>query len=529
MKIGRITLSNSSVTLFLGILFFIPWLGMMYFYSKGEPREAVVAVSMLDSGNWILPVSYGDDIPYKPPFLAWLIALFSLLFNGGHVNEFVSRLPSALAAIVLLVMTYRVLVSRVGMFKSLVVTALTATFFEFYRAAVACRVDMLLTMFMVGAIYLMFEMHARKSRLVWAILFLSGATLTKGPVGSLLPCLAIGIYELTCGKNFIRTSVKMLTLVLCSWLIPALWYYAAFKQGGWDFAHLAWEENIGRLTGTMGYESHLKPWYYNIITLISGVLPWTVPALGALCFKTVRKELKLNLKNLLSRRSSFGKMALVVFLTVFVFYCIPSSKRSVYLLPCYPFIAYWLMCVFVSARHTVLLYLWNVFLVIISLLVPIAIVVMQFITPQDLQLGTLSWVQWIMIWTPPACVILCRRVRKVRASALLKAMILTYGLYFCYTSSVAPVVMNGRSDVVVARYISSIVDDRTPIYSNIQSDSLLRYYSINFYLDDRLRTFKDTLPSHALLLTDVETPGAQLISARSADTRSSIYMIRHDE
>ena len=47
-------------------ILFIPWLGLAPFNTKGEPREAIVAVSMLQSGNWILPVSFGADIPYKP-------------------------------------------------------------------------------------------------------------------------------------------------------------------------------------------------------------------------------------------------------------------------------------------------------------------------------------------------------------------------------------------------------------------------------------------------------------------------------
>ena len=53
------------------IVTFVPWLGDTLFNTKGEPREALVAVTMLNSGDFILPESYGADIPYKPPFLAW--------------------------------------------------------------------------------------------------------------------------------------------------------------------------------------------------------------------------------------------------------------------------------------------------------------------------------------------------------------------------------------------------------------------------------------------------------------------------
>ena len=73
------------------ILTFIPFLGENLYSTKGEPREAVIAVAMLQSGDWVLPVTFGAEIPYKPPMLAWCIALFGSL-NGGVVTEFLSRL-----------------------------------------------------------------------------------------------------------------------------------------------------------------------------------------------------------------------------------------------------------------------------------------------------------------------------------------------------------------------------------------------------------------------------------------------------
>ena len=48
----------------LSVLVVVPFLGETIFYSKGEPREAIVALSMLESGNWILPVNYGTCLLY---------------------------------------------------------------------------------------------------------------------------------------------------------------------------------------------------------------------------------------------------------------------------------------------------------------------------------------------------------------------------------------------------------------------------------------------------------------------------------
>ena len=144
----------------------LPWLGETLFYSKGEPREAIVAVSMLTSGDWILPVSYGGDIPYKPPFLAWLIAIFAEVFNGGTVNEYISRLPSALAAIAMVLGGYAWAKRERGVRFAVFFSFATICSFEVFRAALACRVDMVVTACMVGAIYIMYYIRRSEERRV---------------------------------------------------------------------------------------------------------------------------------------------------------------------------------------------------------------------------------------------------------------------------------------------------------------------------------------------------------------------------
>ena len=57
----------------LAIVMMIPFLGLTDFNTKGEPREAVVAYTMLEHGNWILPINNGGDIPYPPPAILPLV------------------------------------------------------------------------------------------------------------------------------------------------------------------------------------------------------------------------------------------------------------------------------------------------------------------------------------------------------------------------------------------------------------------------------------------------------------------------
>lgn len=90
---------NLLILLSICVLTIFPLLGLTDYNTKGEPREAIVAYSMLEHGNWILPRNYGGEIAFKPPFLHWSVAAVSTLC--GEVSEYSSRVPSALALIIM--------------------------------------------------------------------------------------------------------------------------------------------------------------------------------------------------------------------------------------------------------------------------------------------------------------------------------------------------------------------------------------------------------------------------------------------
>ena len=165
----------------------MPFLGDTLFNTRGEPREAVVALSMWQDGNWILPINNGVDMAYKPPFFHWLVALCSLL--TGSVTEFSSRLPSTLALTLMVVATFRFYARRTSGELALLTSLVLLTNFEVHRAGVACRVDMVLTLMMVLALFALYRWTERGLRGVpWlGVLALSGAFLSKGPVGLALP------------------------------------------------------------------------------------------------------------------------------------------------------------------------------------------------------------------------------------------------------------------------------------------------------------------------------------------------------
>lgn len=514
------------LALLVCLVLFVPWLGDTYFYTKGEPRVAIVATSILQSGDWILPVSQGTDIPYKPPLLAWCIALLASLLNGGVVNEFIARLPSALAASAMLAGTFAV-VQRHSSDKLLawLTMLICATSFEVFRAATACRVDMLLTACMVGAIYALYGMDRDRWRILWAVLLLSGAVLTKGPVGALLPCLCMGIYMLADGRNFFRTASILMAVCVTSFLLPAVWYYLAWKQGGDTFAQLAWEENIGRLTGTMSYDSHLNPWYYNVVSILAGFLPWTVPAITALCYRRVRRAIPQSLP-----RHGWPLLCLVCAAVVFLFYCIPASKRSVYLLPCYPFMSYGIAWALARLGRTKFMSGWCYFMGAagvaagaVFVLVNTGVLHIKGVIPVS------PWLWGAALLPGIVCAYtLC--TRRPRTLGLTTAVAFTYLLVLAYNAAYMPMALNARSDIGAARAIDSRVPAGAPIYGVVPQDSLLRYYSINFYLGDRLRhcRYPGDAPDDAWIIcseADPTRPAPDTLSRRGADTRRPILLM----
>ena len=265
--------SNKAFWLLLAIcvITILPFLGLSDYHTKGEPRESIVSYSMLDSGNWILPRNNGGEMAYKPPFFHWSIAAVSSLC-GGHVTEMTSRLPSAIALIAMTLFGFMFFAKRKGVQIALLAAFITLTNFELHRAGANCRVDMVLTALTVCALYCFYKWYEKGLKgIPWlAILLMSAGTLTKGPVGTIIPCLVVGVFLLLRGVNFFKAFLLLSAWGILSLILPFCWYVAAYQQGGEEFLALVMEENLGRMTNTMSYDSCVNPWHYNFVTLFAG-------------------------------------------------------------------------------------------------------------------------------------------------------------------------------------------------------------------------------------------------------------------
>ncbi len=528
----------------ISALTLIPFLGNVDFTTKGEPREAVVAVSMLNQHNWILPINNGFDIPYKPPFFQWCIAAFSLV--TGQVSEFTSRLPSALALIIMLCTGALFYAKRKDNNVSLLAALITLTAFEVHRAGTNCRVDMVLTMFMVCALYALYQWWEKGCRwLPWtAVLCMSGATLTKGPVGIVLPCFVMFVFMLftawqrgkLCGAMVWKTIYKLFLSAVLASVLPLLWYWAAYRQGGDQFMALVMDENVGRFLGKMKAVTHANPWPYNLLMLIAGWLPWTLPLLLSLFVLPWRRFANgLRLKATSMRKADAVQVfTWLSFLLILFFYCIPKSKRGVYLLPCYPFMAVLIVEYFIwlVKRSLFPIRFYIGFLSVVGFVLTATLVILRAgLVPDSIFHGKHAWenIQMLhalsdggmdfgdilMALMPllAACLglmtLLRHRACLVTSHPVFASTVITLLIYLSFDGYYKPTVVGCQSLRPVARQVEQAAKGEpvfalTTINKREVGDDELRFYGIDFYLGDSVRQFDVDRPRKGVVVVPAQ-------------------------
>ncbi len=517
------------------ILSVICWIGMGDFYTKGEPREASVALSMMKDNNWVLPQAYADEPAYKPPLTHWLMATFSL--PKGEVTPFTSRLPSALAFLGVIVVSFFLFGRKLKFTETYLTCIILLTSFELHRAAMTARVDMLLTFFILTGLLCLYKWEVREkvTGLPPIIPILLGlAALTKGPVGIILPLLVFGVYLLILKYNFWKIAGKLILVAICAMILPGIWYFFAYKSGGQEFLDLVWAENFGRFLGSnnlsISYDlGHKEPFWYNFITLLGGFIPWTIFLFISLF--GIKYSLKIpGFKTIWNKMLSMEKVkifSLVAAVVIILFYCIPSSKRSVYLMPAYPFIALFIaqfILHMVEYRPTVNK-IFSMFISAIGIIVVLfclSTVVTHFVNPVELvghftsHQKTLDDIAsiWRSLNRPQVLyiILICALVlslyvlfyqlRKKNNMKLLYATIGVYFMIFLVIDGIfLPAFKDGISVKPFAEKIKLEYDlNAHPVYV---MNNLLEYsnmYAMNFYLGNNFLNFEKEKPEQGYFL-----------------------------
>ena len=297
-------------------------LGGLGLIDPDEPFYALTASEMLAHHDLVTPRIFGAPQFEKPPLFYWLAcASFTVLGRG----ETAARLPGALAATLLVLVTAafgrRAFGARAGLLAGLVL----ATGVLIAVDARLMLTDVVFAVFVCGACLALWRAIEPAATgagrwLALAAIASALATLTKGPLGLLVPALALAAWRLARGPGP-RVGARAWLAAAALWLVIAVpWYAVMVARHGPEYLRAFFlHENLDRLLHAEHPANNRLDYYPAVIVL--GSWPW-LPALGVTLMR-------------LRRRLAPGGVARFLglwMLSSLIFFTLAQSKLPTYIL-----------------------------------------------------------------------------------------------------------------------------------------------------------------------------------------------------
>jgi len=316
----------AAIVIFAGIGLRDPW-------PPDEPRFALMAKEMWDTGNWFFPHRGGEIYPDKPPMVMWMILFFYGLLDNLKIAFL---LPSAILSLCTLWMTYdiakRMWSPKIGLYAGF----LLAITLHFILQAKSGQLDAPVAFWVMLGCYGLLRHLILGPTWKWYYLsfFAMGmGIITKG-VGFLpvLMLFALIIYPPIWhdknNKQLLKwlAGIVFLLLAVSTWLVPML----IQVENNPTVDVLAYRDNIILKQTVNRYANswaHHQPFYYYVLEVVpffwlplSLFVPWLI--------KPVKRAFKDK------QRKIIYPLAMVVF--VVFFFSFSKGKRAEYLLPIIP-------------------------------------------------------------------------------------------------------------------------------------------------------------------------------------------------
>lgn len=337
------------------LLFFFIGLNAYPLIDVDETRYAIIARTMVITHNWNDLILNGAPFLEKPPLYFWLVACSVKLF--GQFTPFIVRLPIALISSFLVFFTYYVgkkaISRKFGLISSLVLLT-SALFLILSHIAI---IDMVLTVFMTGALYFAFLANLsteRYKKYAWwyFYLFMGLGFLAKGLLALVIPVLIVSIYSLAT-KTF-KEIFKPINIIpgIIIFLVSVLpWHLIMYQHYGFEFIRQYFLlHHFGRFMGSE-YIGRERPFLYFVPIFLLGFLPWSFVFIAFLWngFKTLEnkvqsfqgtfKEKFLNLFDAETNEQKLLLFSVISFIVIFLLFSSSTTKLPTYILPAFPFAA----------------------------------------------------------------------------------------------------------------------------------------------------------------------------------------------
>lgn len=315
---------KNSLKYILPLLALVPIFLFRDYTPDNELRYISIIEEALRDGSIFTFYNQGVAYADKPPLYFWF-----LMLCRGLTGENIMLLAGLFTLIPCGVIFY-----VMNKFSKLSTTPILMliTSVMFVGSAVVLRMDMLMVMFIVLALYNFYRLYSGTGSYVhnyYLPLNIFLALFSKGPVGILVPVFSIIIFLLTEKKfktigRYLGWMQWGIILFLCT-----IWFTCVYLEGGYDYIHnLLFKQTVGR--GINSFH-HKEPFYYYIKTIWYAIAPWSI-----LCVVVIVKGFTQRI----IQRKSLYKFFSVVILSTFVMMSLISSKIDIYLLPIYPFMIY---------------------------------------------------------------------------------------------------------------------------------------------------------------------------------------------
>ena len=254
---------------------YLPGLGSLEL--KGEEgRRILPAVTMIETGNYLVPQVGSEPYYRKPPLVNWLVAASFQL--TGTRNEWTARLPSALCVLAVALAFLTVARPALGANGSTFGALIWLANFGMIEKGRLIEIEALyVSLFGLALIFwLSWRRQGRSAWLMWIVpsIFLGLGVLAKGPLHLLF------FYAVVAAVLYFEGRLReLLSLAHLAGLFVVLGIFAAWAVPYWQVmreADLAqtWSVQLtGRLTGD---DFKLESWLLNIPRGLAYFLPWTL-------------------------------------------------------------------------------------------------------------------------------------------------------------------------------------------------------------------------------------------------------------
>ncbi len=326
--------------------------------SPDEPRYADAARVMLDSGDWVVPKFNAAPRLVKPVFFYWLLAGVGAVGSAlGAPLGTAFRFGPALMGLLVILGTFLLGTRLRGERFGFISAAILLTTFEFHKLSRELVCDMTLTAWLLWA-WLFFHIASKRIErsqsafpaLLGFYLCLGFACLTKGPF-----LVAIFVVMPLLAYLWLTSNFKLLLRAGIYWgapisLLIGMWWSVAIQRRGLDAGSFILTENIKRFLGAKDHTQNPTPFVFYLKTLGENFAPWIV-LLPVALYWSLRfigvipsgdaSAPKKSIKQALYDLSDASKLQICCLAIPFFIMGISVSKRPLYLLPIYPFLALW--------------------------------------------------------------------------------------------------------------------------------------------------------------------------------------------